>query len=56
MPMNVPKSPEFTGIGPATYEREDKFGDNVPTFKIAEKRDVAIKDGPGPGYYEPLDE
>ena len=30
-----------------------KFGDNVPTFTIGEKRDTGIEDGPGPGTYEP---
>ena len=40
-------------MGPGSYESPRKFGDNVTTYSMGQKREQAIGVSPGPGTYEP---
>ena len=52
-PVSFAKPGSEADGGPGTYDDHKKFGDNVPSIRIApEKRPERIETSPGPGHYD----
>ena len=48
-----PERKQDTDVAPGQYDDGIRFNSNVKSFKIGEKRAEKVKEGMGPGAYDP---